>query len=277
MTFPEKLKARQRLGKYRIDRKLSEGSFAHVYQAYDSIEGIAVALKIPHIHLMNRRIFDFFRKEVRLTAHLDHPNILPIKNASYIEGRFVIVYPLGKSSLALRLRKRLTFKSILDYSEQILHALAHAHKEQIIHCDVKPENIIVFPSSRLRLADFGIARVAKKTIQASGSGTLGYMAPEQAMGRASFRSDVFSAALVIYKMFTGQLPEWPFRWPLAGHQRLRSRLHPEVIDWLRRCLEVDQKKRYESCDTMLKAFLRLRSKALRYHQAKLRRRAQLRS
>ena len=78
----------------------------------------------------------------------------------------------------------------VDLARQVLEAVAHAHEHRIIHCDIKPENFILFPGNRLRLTDFGISRLAARTVLASGSGTVGYVAPEQAMGRASFQSDV---------------------------------------------------------------------------------------
>ena len=82
----------------------------------------------------------------------------------------------------------------------------------------------------------GIAKVARRTLAASGAGTVGYIAPEQAMGKPSLRSDVFSLGLLLYRMFSGYLPEWPFTWPPLGFDRVRKTLHPELIarfdDWL---------------------------------------------
>ena len=259
-----KIKPQQKLGKYRVGRKLAVGGFASVYQAHDSIEGIPVALKIPHPQYIDDRSLHSFRKEVRLTAQLDHPNILPVKNASFIDGHFVIVHPLGERTLAHRLHRRMSTKLILDYSEQLLQALAHAHRTQIIHCDIKPENVILFPKNRVRLADFGIARFAQNTLSLGlGLGTFGYMAPEQAMGRASFRSDVFSMGLLIYRMLSGHLPEWPFRWPFPGRKRLGSKVNLAFIDWLRKSLELDQQKRYANCDVMLRAFQRVKRTAIK--------------
>ncbi|MCA9185649.1 MAG: protein kinase [Pirellulaceae bacterium] len=257
-------KARQRFDKYRIEGKLGEGGFAHVYRAMDTIEGVRVALKVPRPHLVNSDVLDDFRREVRLAAQLDHPNILQIKNASFVQDKFVIVYALGERTLDERMRTRISFDVMLDFAEQMLSAVAHAHHHRIIHCDIKPENMILFPNNRLRLADFGIARVAQRTLKASGSGTMGYMAPEQAMGRPSFRSDVFSLGLILWRMFTGQLPEWPFAWPPPGDEKARRRLHPDLIRLLQRALEVDPRKRFADADQMLTAFRALKRRALMF-------------
>jgi len=252
------------LGKYRIQRRLATGGFAEVYSAFDTVEGIDVAVKIPHEHLLSRGVLNDFRKEARLTAPLDHPNILPIKTADELGGQFAIVTRLGVETLSDRLTRRLGVSTILDFSEQLLSALAFAHRKRIIHCDLKPENLILFPDNQLRLADFGIAKVARKTVSTSGAGTIGYMAPEQAMGKPSMRSDVFSAGLLIYRMASGQLPRWPFRWPMEGHERLERTLQPGLIRILKRALQVDEQKRFPSAVQMLEAFQRVpRSRPLR--------------
>lgn len=256
------LKRSQMLGKYRIERRIAEGPYAAVYQAYDTIEGIRVALKLAHPHLATSEFLEDFRHEVRLTAQLDDPAILPVKNASFIDNHFVIVLPLGQGTLAERLRKRLATKTALMLIEQMLQAVAAAHHHRIIHCDIKPENFIIFPGNRIRLADFGIAKIAWRTIQASGSGTIGYIAPEQAMGRPSTRSDVFSLGLIIYRMLTGQLPRWPFTWPPPAYDRLTNRAHPHMIDLIRRALEIEPDKRFQDAEKMLAAFRKVRSRAL---------------
>lgn len=258
------LKPRQLLGKYKIERRLAEGGFAHVYKAMDTVEGIRVALKIPHPRYVDKESLDFFRREARMAAQLDHPHILPLKDASFINGRFVIAFPLGTQSLDDRLAKRMSHSLVLDLIEQILEAVAFAHERKIIHCDLKPENMILFADNFLRLTDFGIAKVAQKTVRASGSGTLGYMAPEQAMGKPSFRSDVFSIGLILHRMLTGELPEWPFHWPLPGASRLRKKVHPELVELLRKALDVDPRKRFRDAGKMLVAFRRLKPKALRF-------------
>lgn len=257
------LRTRQRLGKYRIKRRLSEGAYGVVYAAADTIEGIDVALKIPH-HATGPDIVADFRHEVRLAAQLDHPNILPLKNATFIDDKFVIAYLLGERTLAERMTKRMSQETMLDYIEQMLEAVAYAHQNHIIHCDIKPENLILFPTNRLRLTDFGIAKVARRTIKGSGSGTVGYIAPEQAMGQPSFRSDVFSLGLVIYKLLTGHLPEWPFDWPAAGHDRLRQRAHPDLIEIIRRAIDMRPKRRFRDGVAMLNAFQKIRARARRF-------------
>jgi serine/threonine-protein kinase len=259
------LKARQKLGKYRVDGRLAEGGFAIVYKGYDTIEGIPVALKVPHKRLVTKATLDDFRKEARLTANLDHPNILPIKNASFIDKLFVIVFPLGEGTLGARLRRRLSTHTALNLAEQMLEATAYAHTQRIVHCDIKPENFIMFPGDRIRLTDFGIAKVAFNTrvAHASGTGTLGYLAPEQALGKPSFRSDVFALGLVLYRMFSGYLPEWPYTWPPSGIERIRQVFHPDFVDFLRRALNIDERQRFRDAIQMQAVFQRIKSRAVR--------------
>ncbi len=251
------------LGKYRIQRKLATGGFATVYEARDTIAGISVALKMPHPGRVTRESISEFRKEVRLNARLDHPNILPIKDADFIEDTFVVVYPLGVGTLADRLRRRLSLDLAQRFTDQMLAAVAFAHTQRVMHCDIKPENFILFANDQLRLADFGIARVAWRTLKGSGSGTVGYLAPEQALGKPSFRSDVFSLGLVLCRLFSGIVPEWPFEWPPPAYDRLREALTTDAISFLRRALEVDHRKRYPDAARMNVAYRRIRARFLR--------------
>lgn len=256
------LHARQKLGKYRINRRLATGGFATVYQARDTVSDLPVALKVPRQEILTKSVLEAFRREVRLTARLDHPNILPFRDAGLIDGTFVIVYALGAGTLADRLQHRLSSRTALDYADQMLAAVSYAHQQGLMHCDLKPENFILFAENRLRLADFGIAKVAQRTLSASAAGTVGYLAPEQALGKPSRRSDVFALGLILYRMFSGQLPEWPFVWPPPGYDRLRRRLHPDAIALLRQALQVHSHDRFSDAEEMHAAFRRLRSVAL---------------
>ena len=211
---------------------------------------------------------------MRLNAKLTHPNILQVKCADYISDRLVIAYPLGIESLAERVTRRMAVTTAMTIGKQILEALDYAHVRSILHLDIKPENIIMFPDNVACLADFGIARQAARTVRASGSGTLGFMAPEQAMGKPSFRSDVFSISLILYRMLAGTLPEWPYRWPPEGIQRLRRNTPREFVDFLRRGLSQDYKKRFPDASAMLNAFEALEPRVSRFLTAKARRRRQ---
>jgi serine/threonine-protein kinase len=256
------LRSRQRLGQYRIEARLASGGFADVYRAYDTVEGIRVALKVPHPGLVDRETLETFRREVRLVAGLDHPNVLPIKTAGMIEGQFVIVTPLGQESLADRLQRRLSRRKALGFMGQLLSGLAFAHRRRIAHLDIKPENLVLFPEDRLRLADFGLARVVARTMRASGSGTVGYLSPEQAMGKPSLRSDVFSAGLVMWRLMGGRLPEWPFERPYPNHAHVAGRWHTGMIRIVLRATEVDERRRFASAVPMLQAFQRVERRAI---------------
>ncbi len=253
-----------RIGKYRLDKRIGSGGFATVFAATDTLLGIKVALKIPSFALVSPTLLDEFRREVRLTMKLDHPNIMPIRDASFIDGHFVIVSPLAEKTLDDRLSKRMAFETAFDMVEQLIGAVAHAHEHGVIHCDIKPENILMFDDNRIRLADFGIAKVAQKTISSSGTGTVGYMAPEQAMGKPSARSDVFSIGLIAFRMFSGKWPEYPFTWPMLGAIRLRRRAHPDLIAIIRKSLEIQPRHRYRDAILMLADWEKVRLKAIRF-------------
>ena len=261
MTGQKTLRARQRLGKYRILSRIASGPQADVFKAFDTVHNTRVALKLPNIEGHNG--LDDVLHEVRVAARLDHPNILAMHNASDIEGRFVIAMELGTESLADRLERRISTARAMNFAQQALAALAYAHEHRIIHCDIKPENYIVFPDNHLKLADFGFAKRVLRTLKASGSGTIDYIAPEQAMGRPKFQSDVFSVGLVLHKMFSGKLAEWPFEWPLAGHERLTSRVRPEFVEFLQCAIQLDPARRYADAVEMLAAFEELQSRARR--------------
>lgn len=250
------LKARQKLGKYRIERRISDGPTAAVYKAHDTIHDQAVALKVPHREAMTEYFLADFKREARLAPRLEHPNILSIRDASFIGDRFVIAMPLGRETLTARMGRRISTETALSLIDQMLAAVAHAHRAKVIHCDIKPDNFIVFDDNQIRLTDFGFSKVAERTLKASGSGTVGYIAPEQAVGRPMFQSDVFSLGLVIYQLLTGCLPEWPYDWPPHGIQRLKRRLKPGLVDWLRRAIAVRPEDRYKNADVMYREFKR---------------------
>ena len=260
------LKARQRLGKYRILGRIASGPLADVYRAQDTIQKIKVALKIPKSD--DETGHDEFLHEVQVATKLQHPNILAVLNASYIDDHFVIAMELGDESLADRIERRISTTRALDLAGQALASMAHAHSKKIIHCDLKPENFILFPDNRLKLADFGFAKFNLRTLKASGSGTIDYIAPEQAMGRPMFQSDVFSIGLVLYRLLSGTLPEWPFEWPLQGDDKLRKRVKPELIDVLKKAIQLDPKRRYKDVVQMQAAFEKAQSHVRRQKRSK---------
>ncbi len=259
------LRTRQKIGKYKITGRIASGPLADVYKAHDTIHKTNVALKIPKSgeHIGN----DDFLHEVQVATKLRHPNILSVQNASYIDDKFVIAMELGTESLADRIVHRTSSVLALSLADQALAALAHAHGKKIIHCDIKPENYILFPGNVLKLADFGFAKISLRTLKASGSGTIDYIAPEQAMGRPKFQSDVFSVGLVLYRLLSGKLPEWPFRWPMVGHEKLQSRVRPEIAEILRRAIQLDPADRYKDAIHMYAALQRAQSSARRQRRS----------
>ena len=253
------LRIGSRLDKYRLQSRLGEGGFATVFAALDTIEDRRVALKIPDQHYIgNNQSLEDLQREVRIIAKLDHPTILALKDARFIDGHFVMAFPLGDETLADRLCRRMARATTVDFIVQMIEAVAYAHENRVLHRDIKPENFILFPDQEIRLTDFGLARFENGGHEVSASGTLGYMAPEQAMGQPSYRTDVFSLGLVIYRMLSGELPTYPFQAPLPGFNRLRRGLSKDLVALVRKAIDPQPNKRFRDAVAMNNAMKKIR-------------------
>jgi len=243
------------LGKYRLKKCLGTGGVCEVWEARDGVEGIWVALKIPLEDVNGRRDNEVLLREVRAVSRLRHPNILPVKNADIIEGHAVLATELSTRTLADCSKPMSVARTILIIS-QVLKGLAHAHHNRIVHCDVTPGNIFLLPDNRPALGDFGISfklKGRRKTID--DYGTPGYVAPEQAYGYPTYRSDCFAVGLILYEYITGVLPRWPFNWPFRGYKRLRERTSLNFVRFVKKSLAVDPKKRFTNAGKMLTAMI----------------------
>ncbi len=253
------------LGKYRLEKHLGTGGSCEVWQAKDCVEDIAVALKIPLIGVGGRRDNEQLFREIRLVARLRHPHIMPVKNADVIEGHAVLASELCVATLEDRSRP-MSVRRILSIIIQVLDGLAYAHKQRVVHCDVTPGNIFLFPDGRVALGDFGISlRVKGRMATVDDFGTPGYVAPEQAYGKPSYQSDCFSVGLILYEYLTGFLPRWPFRWPPRGYQRLRERTSTAMVAFLKKALAMDPQRRFADAEEMLGALLEAVPKGIQTH------------
>ncbi|TWT83562.1 Serine/threonine-protein kinase PrkC [Planctomycetes bacterium CA13] len=256
---PKLLRVGTRLDKYRIVSRLGEGGFATVYAAYDTIEDRRVALKIPESrYLENSQTIDDLQREVRIMARLNHQGILRLKDARFVDGHFVMVFPMGEETLADRITRRIARSTAVDYALQMIDAVAYAHEQRILHRDIKPENFILFDNKLIQLTDFGLARIQTTAKHVSASGTLGFMAPEQAMGHPGYRSDVFSLGLVIYRLLSGELPDYPFEAPLPGYQKLRKGLSSDFVALIRKAIDPVPSRRFRDAVAMQNAVSRIR-------------------
>jgi hypothetical protein len=278
-TSPVKTKTRlapgQCLGKYRLEKHLGTGGSCEVWQAKDCVEDIPVALKIPVVGINGERANEQLCREVRLVARLRHPHIMPVKNADIIGGYAVLATELSVGTLEDRSRP-MSVRRILSIIVQVLEGLAYAHHQRVVHCDVTPGNIFLFPDGRAALGDFSISlRVKGRMATVDDFGTPGYVAPEQAYGKPSYQSDCFAVGLILYEYLTGLLPRWPFRWPPRGHQRLRERTSTGIVAFLKKALAVDPERRFANAEEMLAALMEVLPKGMKTyagHDGKDRRR-----
>lgn len=250
------------LGKYRLDRRLGRGSFAEVWKARDIIEVRDVALKVAHPSEVAEWGRDSIEHEARVASRLQHENIVSVRNADWIDGRFTMVTELAVTNLEDYTRARRSGEVALRVIREIARGLAHAHSHRVLHRDVKPENILIFADGRAALADFGASRLSKGITRSyTEAGTLGYMAPEQAYGRVRFASDVFSLGLIGYEILTGVLPAWPFEWPPERYDRFCAKVPESLRPVLRKAAEFDPRHRYadagEFSAALERAFARL--------------------
>jgi serine/threonine-protein kinase len=210
------LAAGTQLGSYEIVKELGRGGTATVYLATDRKHGRQVAVKVPHPELASLLGPDRFLREIRIAAQLQHPNILPLHDSGEVEGvlYYVMPYVEGESLRQCLARERtLPFTKALDISRQVADALAYAHDHGVVHCDIKPENILL-QSGHALVADFGIARAidaaAGNRLSETGVaiGTPAYMSPEQAAAdpRIDCRTDIYSLGCVTYEMLGGHAP-----------------------------------------------------------------------
>jgi serine/threonine-protein kinase len=240
------LRRGSRLGKYRLDRRLDRGGFAEVWKARDTVEGRDVALKVSLPDAVNEWGREEIEREARIASQLHHPNIVAVRNADWIDGRFVIATDLAKTNLESYRRAWRSGAVALDVIRQVARGLAHAHAKRVMHRDVKPGNILIFDDGHAALGDFGSSRLSKGVTRTyTDTGTLGYMAPEQAYGRVRFASDVFSLGLIATELLTGRLPTWPFDWPPPDYARMRTKVPEPVRPVLRKAQVFDPLRRYE--------------------------------
>ena len=200
-------------GRYRLERKLGGGGMADVWLAEDQELGRKVAIKILHDRYANDTQFvERFRREATHAAGLSHPNVVSIFDRGEVEGSYFIVmeYVEGRTLKELIVtRGPCPVPVAISYVRQVLAALRYAHRNGIVHRDIKPHNVLVDHEGRVKVADFGIARAGSSQMTEAGSiiGTAQYLSPEQARGApVDESSDLYSTGIVLFELVTGKVP-----------------------------------------------------------------------
>ena len=258
----------QTLGKYRIDAVIGSGGFAWVYKAFDPELEIPVALKILKPQYAGDESFEQrFRREASTAARLRHPNIINIFAVGKENGAVYFAMDYLPQGLADRLSVMTTLPEsmLIRMAIDVSSALGFAHREGVIHRDIKTDNILFDEHGNAVVADFGIARAVAGYAEQTGTnmvmGTPQYFAPEQARGLAlDGRADIYSLGVTLFKAATGSLPFTGEDWYEIARQHveekpprvrsLNASISRELEDVILRCLEKNPDDRYPSGEAM---------------------------
>ncbi len=261
-----------RLGPYEVVAPLGAGGMGEVYRARDTRLGREVAVKVlPASFTDNAERLQRFEQEARAAGALNHPNILAIHDVGKHDGGpYVVSELLEGETLREQLKNgELPVRKTLDYALQIASGLAAAHERGIVHRDLKPENLIITKDERVKILDFGLAKLRPKLVDTEAPtqrqltdprvvmGTVGYMSPEQVRGHeVDHRADIFSFGATLYEMLSSRrafqretmaetmtaiLKEDP---PELGE--VNSKVSPALERIVRRCLEKKRERRFQS-------------------------------
>jgi len=262
--------------RYELEEKIGSGGMAIVYKAKCHLLRRHVAVKILRPELVEDENFvTRFKRESLAAASLSHPNIVNIYDVGEENGIYYIVmeYIRGKTLKEyIKEKRKLEWEEAVRIALQICSALKHAHKNGIVHRDIKPQNILVSEDGTIKVADFGIARaVSSATVTVAGANVMGsvhYFSPEQARGGyVDAKSDLYSLGIVLYEMVTGSVP---FEGDTAISVALKHiqeqakppcELNPDIPrslnDVIEKSTEKEQSKRYQTAGEMLKDLQRV--------------------
>ncbi len=216
-------------GRYTIEREIGQGGAATIYLAHDVKHDRPVAVKVLRGHVRSPHATDRFLREIKLLTQLRHPHILSLFDSGDARGLLYYVTPyIAGESLHSRLKrdKQVPLAEAVSISLEVADALDYAHRENVMHRDIKPGNILL-DGGHATVADFGIARAIRESgeamLTASGStlGTPAYMSPEQVLGERDIdgRSDIYGLACVLFEMVTGELPFMGTRGVVENHRK----------------------------------------------------------
>jgi len=259
--------APRKIGRYEIKEVIGRGGMASVYLAHDPSSKRDVAVKVlPRESLgKEENSLERFKKELETIASLEHPAIVPVYDVGEQDGQpyFVMRYMAGGSLSILIQERKFSLQDTARIIERIVVALDHAHKQGIIHRDIKPDNILFDLNDNPYISDFGVAKLTEVSIDANTEsrvvGTPGYMSPEQAYDqRVDARSDVYALGVVIYQMLSGKSMQRfstntsldkvraYVEQPIPEILRVVPTLPPEVDAIIKKAMARDKMDRYES-------------------------------
>jgi hypothetical protein len=246
--MPSKIAEGDRIGRYVLEKVIGRGGFGIVFEARDEALGRKVAIKVtrgePTPNVLAR-----FEHEAQIAARLNHPALVTLHDSGTIEGLpYLVLELLEGETLAMRLaRNRLDENESLRVIGEVVGAVAKMHVAGIVHLDLKPSNVFLTTDGRVKVLDFGLAKL--RDVTSPTGGTRGYMAPEQLVGEPDARSDIYSVGVMLLELVVGDMRD------ISAMKLAPMRLRPVLA----RALAGDPDHRYADGAAMLAAINALRS------------------
>lgn len=252
---------RQRVGKYRLERRAERTPLWEKFHATDTVMGVPVVLRIPERQLVTRAFLDQFREDSAQIAGVEHPGILQLRDASLVDGRLLISSTPGLESLQERLTRRVSVETAVRLCDQLLDTMVSVHRQRVVHGNLHSDNLILFADGTLRVAGFALSRALTQSARRCRGFTPRLDPVEVGLAPDSIRWDTHCAARICYRLLVGRELEEACEGTISLNAA--RRIPVSTLRWLERATSAQQRGTYHDAGALQRSWQRVRGETLR--------------